>query len=122
MTLVQPEGIDLKIGYKNLSTVTYIDDQGVKSTYDSLQLHWHAPSEHTINGKQFELELHVVHVNNADNTKLAVTGLLFTVESNLRNDVLDSYNYFDTHSQREFLFPKIIKDKLMVKSQESWEM
>lgn len=122
LTLVQAEGIDLTISYKNLSTVTFINDQGAKSTYDSLQFHWHAPSEHTINGKQFDLELHVVHVNNADNTKLAVTGFLFTVETNLRNDVLDSYNYFDTYSQREFLFPKILKDKLMIKSQESWEM
>jgi carbonic anhydrase len=29
--------------------------------YRLLQFHWHAPSEHRINGKEFPLEMHLVH-------------------------------------------------------------
>lgn len=29
--------------------------------WEAAQLHWHASSEHTIDGKQFGLELHIVH-------------------------------------------------------------
>ncbi|KAK3445457.1 hypothetical protein EUGRSUZ_A01625 [Eucalyptus grandis] len=32
------------------------------SQYFLQQFHWHSPSEHTINGKRYELELHMVHV------------------------------------------------------------
>ncbi|XP_044506217.1 alpha carbonic anhydrase 7-like [Mangifera indica] len=37
------------------------------------QVHWHSPSEHTINGQRNDLELHMVH-RNID--KVAVIGLL----------------------------------------------
>jgi carbonic anhydrase len=39
------------------------------------QFHFHAPSEHTVNGKFFPLELHIVHKDGRNN--LAVVGLLF---------------------------------------------
>ncbi|XP_077221712.1 alpha carbonic anhydrase 7-like [Tasmannia lanceolata] len=39
------------------------------------QCHWHAPSEHTINGKSFALEVHMVH-ESSDN-KLAVVGIMY---------------------------------------------
>ncbi|MDD5274758.1 MAG: carbonic anhydrase family protein [Methylovulum sp.] len=42
--------------------------------YPLLQLHFHAPSEHTLKGKAFPLEIHFV--NAADNGKLAVVGVL----------------------------------------------
>uniref|UniRef100_A0A1J3JIW3 Carbonic anhydrase n=1 Tax=Noccaea caerulescens TaxID=107243 RepID=A0A1J3JIW3_NOCCA len=29
--------------------------------YELQQLHWHSPSEHTVNGRRFALELHMVH-------------------------------------------------------------
>ncbi|CAD5185481.1 unnamed protein product [Musa acuminata subsp. malaccensis] len=29
--------------------------------YSLLQMHWHSPSEHTINGERFPVELHLVH-------------------------------------------------------------
>eukprot|EP00171_Calliarthron_tuberculosum_P006217 IDg6217t1 len=35
-------------------------------TYRLLQSHLHSPSEHTINGKHYSLELHLVHVNEDD--------------------------------------------------------
>ncbi|MBK6427844.1 MAG: carbonic anhydrase family protein [Blastocatellia bacterium] len=37
-----------------------------------MQFHFHGPSEHTVNGKSFPMEMHLVHVS-ADK-KLAVIG------------------------------------------------
>ena len=42
--------------------------------YRLLQFHFHAPSEHTINGKSADMELHLVHQNAMGD--LAVVGVL----------------------------------------------
>nr|POE65489.1 alpha carbonic anhydrase 7 [Quercus suber] len=34
--------------------------------YTLRQCHWHSPAEHLINGKRYDLELHVVHVNTSN--------------------------------------------------------
>jgi carbonic anhydrase len=49
-----------------------LDDQ----LYDFVQFHVHAPSEHTIEGERYPLEIHFVH-KNADGD-LAVVGILVT--------------------------------------------
>ncbi|KAG4913439.1 hypothetical protein JHK82_054025 [Glycine max] len=43
------------------------------------QAHWHWPAEHTINGRRYDLELHMVHVSpQPDGTnKTAVVGVLY---------------------------------------------
>ena len=43
--------------------------------YELLQFHFHRPSEERIDGRQFEMSLHLVHKN--DQGQLAVVGLLF---------------------------------------------
>ncbi|KAF0889474.1 hypothetical protein E2562_024533 [Oryza meyeriana var. granulata] len=48
--------------------------------YSFKKIHWHAPSEHTINGKRFPLELHLVHQSDADGG-LAVISVLYKVGS-----------------------------------------
>ena len=40
--------------------------------YKLLQFHFHSPSEHTTNGKQYAMEVHLVHKN--DEGQLAVVG------------------------------------------------
>ncbi|VVB01733.1 unnamed protein product [Arabis nemorensis] len=45
--------------------------------YQLLQLHWHAPSEHTINGRRFALELHMVH--ESINGTMAVLTILYKI-------------------------------------------
>ncbi|XWS53301.1 hypothetical protein CRYUN_Cryun11dG0145200 [Craigia yunnanensis] len=41
------------------------------------QCHWHSPSEHTINGRRYNLELHLVH-ESADG-KVAVVGIMYKI-------------------------------------------
>lgn len=47
-----------------------------RESYDLLQLHFHRPSEHLIDGKNFPMEAHFVHRNAAGN--LAVVGVLMS--------------------------------------------
>ncbi len=56
----------------NYDAGSYIELDGVR--YDVLQFHYHAPSEHAVDGKLFPAELHIVH-KNADGG-LAVVGIL----------------------------------------------
>ncbi|MBX7237721.1 MAG: carbonic anhydrase family protein [Caldilineales bacterium] len=56
----------------NYDAGSYIELDGVR--YDVAQFHYHAPSEHEVDGKSFAAEFHIVH-KSADG-KLAVVGLL----------------------------------------------
>ena len=59
-------------------TQTYDPDSSITvdgAKYDLAQFHFHHKSEHTVDGKQFELECHLVH-KNADGN-LLVVGVLF---------------------------------------------
>jgi carbonic anhydrase len=62
--------------------LTYPDATGtsyVKEQYNPLQFHFHAPSEHTIDGHLMDLEVHFVHTLTDDNNKYAVVGIFFDV-------------------------------------------
>ncbi|MBE9003566.1 carbonic anhydrase [Fortiea sp. LEGE XX443] len=50
---------------------SFIDSD--RQAYQLLQFHFHHPSEHHINGKEYDMELHFVHRNQAGN--LAVIGV-----------------------------------------------
>lgn len=54
--------------------------------YTLTQYHFHAPSEHTINGQHFDLEAHLVHENAAGD--LAVVGILMDIGSH-GNELVD---------------------------------
>jgi carbonic anhydrase len=64
------------------TVVAFVEDGNVRGgpmfseEYKLLQFHWHTPSEHTLNGKTYPLELHFVHQRVATGD-LAVVGLLF---------------------------------------------
>jgi carbonic anhydrase len=53
----------------------YIPINGTQ--YRVKQCHWHSPSEHTINGKRFDLEVHLVH--DSPNGSIAVIGILYKI-------------------------------------------
>lgn len=56
----------------NYDAGSYIEVDGQR--YDIAQFHYHAPSEHSVDGQLFAAELHIVH-KNADG-QLAVVGIL----------------------------------------------
>ncbi|TWX64775.1 carbonic anhydrase family protein [Colwellia demingiae] len=53
---------------------TFTNDAG---SFNLLQFHFHAPSEHTIDSKSFPLEVHFVHAD--QDARLAVIGVMFEV-------------------------------------------
>jgi carbonic anhydrase len=69
----------------NYDAGSYMELDGVR--YDVAQFHYHAPSEHALNGKLFPAELHIVH-KSADGT-LAVVGVL--LEAGARNDAFQPF-------------------------------
>ena len=62
-------GHTIQVSPEKGSTITY---EG--KLYELKQFHFHTPSEHTINGKHFPMEIHLVH--QADDNSLAVIGVL----------------------------------------------
>jgi carbonic anhydrase len=56
------------------------DESGKSKSFVPLQLHFHAPSEHTFNGKHYDLEMHIVNAN-SDKSALSVIGILFDVKA-----------------------------------------
>lgn len=53
--------------------------------FELQQFHFHSPSEHTVGGKYFPMEVHLVHQDQNDN--YLVVGLLF--EEGARNEIMD---------------------------------
>ncbi|KAJ0783878.1 putative carbonic anhydrase [Helianthus annuus] len=45
--------------------------------YQLNQLHWHTPTEHTVNGRRYNLELHLVH--QSTDGKIAVVGIMYKI-------------------------------------------
>jgi len=73
-------GLTLQMNYAQGSTVT-IDDQA----YELVQFHFHTPSEHLMDHKPGEMELHLVHKNTED--QLAVVGVM--IEPGVTNQALE---------------------------------
>lgn len=52
--------------------------------FNAVQFHFHHPSEHTVNGKYYDLEMHTVHlakkVNDTANIKYGAVGIFFSVK------------------------------------------
>jgi carbonic anhydrase len=44
-------------------SLIFTSEEGDVKIYEALQMHFHAPAEHTFDGsrKQYDLELHIVH-------------------------------------------------------------
>ena len=55
-------------------------------SYKLLQVHFHSPSEHAVDGTRYPMEAHLVHIN--DQRQLAVVGVLF--REGARNPLIDA--------------------------------
>ena len=78
---IRNNGHTIEVSYPEGS---WIDIDGVR--YELLQFHFHAPSEHTVAGEFFDMEMHLVHKR--DNGGLAVVGVL--IEKGKHNSELES--------------------------------
>ncbi|MBA3868076.1 MAG: carbonic anhydrase family protein [Anaerolineae bacterium] len=74
-------GHTVQVNYDAGSSITFNETK-----YGLLQFHFHHPSEHTLNGKAFAMELHFVHRSAAGN--LAVVGVL--IAEGKENEALKS--------------------------------
>ncbi len=77
-------GHTIEINYTNGSNAV-IDGK----KYTLLQFHFHTPSEHTVNGKHFDMEMHLIHKNK--NGQLAVIGVFIKIGNeniNLNNIIV----------------------------------
>ena len=77
-----------------VSRLVGTDSNANNSLYEAVQFHFHSPSEHTIEGRYYPLELHIVHVITAEHFSInenedealapprhiAVLGLFFEVD------------------------------------------
>jgi carbonic anhydrase len=52
-------------------------DDGDTAVFVPLQLHFHSPSEHTIDGRHYDLEMHIVHKYKDSGNLGAVVGVFF---------------------------------------------
>ncbi|MBY5930088.1 carbonic anhydrase family protein [Halomonas sp. DP8Y7-3] len=69
-TAVVNNGHTVQVASSQDNTLTLDGD-----VYTLLQMHFHAPSEHTVDGRQFPLEAHLVHANKEGD--LAVVSVMF---------------------------------------------
>uniref|UniRef100_A0A0E0Q014 Carbonic anhydrase n=1 Tax=Oryza rufipogon TaxID=4529 RepID=A0A0E0Q014_ORYRU len=47
-------------------------------TYALRQMHWHSPSEHAVDGRRYDLELHMLHQSETRDGRYAVVAQLYT--------------------------------------------
>ncbi|GLT33774.1 hypothetical protein SLA2020_494400 [Shorea laevis] len=66
-------GHDMKLSFEGEAGSIEING----TEYELKQLHWHSPSEHTINGVRLDLELHMVH--ESQDGKNAVVGIMYKI-------------------------------------------
>ena len=78
---IRNNGHTIEVSYPEGS---WIEVDGVR--YQLLQFHFHAPSEHTVAGESFDMEMHLVH--KSEEGSLAVVGLL--IEKGKHNSELET--------------------------------
>ncbi|XP_058077997.1 alpha carbonic anhydrase 7-like isoform X1 [Magnolia sinica] len=66
-------GHDIMMEWVNGAGSIYVNG----TEYVLKQCHWHSPSEHTINGKSYDLEVHMVH--ESSNGQIAVVGIVYKI-------------------------------------------
>ena len=88
----------VQVDFKDAS-IAFWDETNYMKLYNMLQLHVHAPSEHTFDGQNYDLEVHVVF-QSYDQTELSVVGFFFDTEhgGNSENAFVNSLRFNSTNS------------------------
>ncbi|MGA2597847.1 MAG: carbonic anhydrase family protein [Bryobacteraceae bacterium] len=82
---VENTGHVVEVVYDPGSTIRL--GKSITDIYQLVQFHFHAPSEHTINGTQYDAELHLVHQNILG--QLAVVGVLLSQSATAPMGIFD---------------------------------
>lgn len=82
----------IKILHPNLGKVVKIDG----SVYMGEEIQFHTPSEHTIAGQRFDMEMHVIHYgySQGDIAKQLVLSFLFKISPGKYNRFIDSLDFY----------------------------
>ncbi|MFP6763067.1 MAG: carbonic anhydrase family protein, partial [Planctomycetaceae bacterium] len=95
-----PSAIDLVY---NGHTIEEIEDKASRLTFRDQkftleQFHFHSPSEHTVDGRHFDMEMHLVH--KSDDGRVAVIGVF--IEAGESNPAFDSvWDYLPNADRQE---------------------
>ncbi len=65
--------------------------------FELKQFHFHSPSEHTLDGQQFEMEVHLVH--RSESGQIAVVGV-FVTEGRANSALDELWNYLPTEKNK----------------------
>lgn len=79
-------------------------------SYELKQFHFHSPSEHTVNGHSYPMEVHFVHQN--EKGELLVIGLMF--EEGQRNTLMDQLPSFRAERGEDPLAGEVDYNELIV--------
>ncbi|CAA7054595.1 unnamed protein product [Microthlaspi erraticum] len=71
--VIQNRGHDIMVSWKGGAGKVMIR----RTAFKLVQCHWHTPSEHTVNGTSYDMELHMVHMSARG--KLAVIAVLYKI-------------------------------------------
>jgi carbonic anhydrase len=84
------------------------------AAYTAQEIVFHTPSEHTIDGKPFPMEVQIIHYGTTENdiAKQAVLSFLFEKKPGVFNKFLDDIDFYDLPSPRDVV--KLIKNDLFI--------
>ena len=86
-----------QVKYTNSNPIANITVDG--EIYNFVQFHYHSPSEHTVNGQYFPLEVHFVHqkVGSTGTNDLAVFGILYNFTADGTHNAALNEFWFEIH-------------------------
>lgn len=89
----------LRIYHPNMGRILTIDG----TSYTADEIVFHTPSEHTINGKRFDMEMQVIHrgTTQGDIAKNAILSILFQKKAGYYNKFLDKLDPFNLPNPHE---------------------
>ena len=76
-TVVENKTYTISVNFTN-GNLDFFDSYDELKMYSPTKIHLHAPSEHTFNGKHYDLEIHIVH-KDYKSSNLAVLALFFDI-------------------------------------------
>ncbi|KAL1569395.1 carbonic anhydrase [Salvia divinorum] len=71
LAVLRNRGHDIMVEWNRYAGSAYLTG----NKYDLVQCHWHTPSEHTLGGRRYNMELHMVH--RSSQGQIAVIAILF---------------------------------------------